>query len=351
MSYVGQVSEGRKNTNFPSNIKLKINNDQVSSIDVYDDKNTNVLSSISFNNRSKRWSVDEKDLTQKIFNIDNSTVLESNSTYYVDSTVRPVVVFLPQFPKAGDVVRIVDIKSMFDIHPTRVHRNFKRIGGTNQDITLDIKNTSVEFTFVDDNIGWSLGVASNVILSPVEVKNFIEAKVVDDLKEIFNENTSEFSDSLGRYIINKSNHSSIFGNGLITFLRNNIVSLFDSIFHRVINKDDPCNKLIYSDSNKTLNVDQRDNIKIISSEDFTVTPFTNYFVSTTARTVKAVLPMNVRNGDWFVVKDFSKTFDVHELTIEYNTIHSINNQSVDYIIHERDTTIKFVFLNDNWVIF
>lgn len=81
-------------------------------------------------------------------------VLHPGDFVFVNSTLGPINITLPQTPGVGDKVYILDISSSFDINPVTVLRNNKNIMGLSQDKVLNIENSLT--TFIFSGIDWRI---------------------------------------------------------------------------------------------------------------------------------------------------------------------------------------------------
>ena len=112
--------------------------------------------------------------------VDGTTTVATDIsiTNTVANNVGSFTITLPATPLANDVIAILDNTSSFDTNPLTVARNGNNIMGLAQDVTIDIKNASIELIY--DGVDWRyINLSSALTDAPIVV-----------ISNIVNENTT-----------------------------------------------------------------------------------------------------------------------------------------------------------------
>jgi len=188
--------------------------------------------------------------------------VSSNSTIFVNSKIQPITIALPSFPAIGDIVRIVDIASTFNINNCTITAGSIDINSISENILLDESNKNSIFIYVNDQIGW-LFYSSDLALCDL-LPNMTSSNLAVDQFRIVTTNvtlanfemvfidtrtgpvslTLPLNSVIGNQIIIfdlylnfSANHCTLINNG------NNIEGLMESL---IINESGQCLTLIYS---------------------------------------------------------------------------------------------------------
>jgi hypothetical protein len=88
--------------------------------------------------------------------VNENTQAVNRENYFADTSGGSFTITLPESPESNDSVSIADVASTFDINSLIVGRNGSLIMGSDQDLTLDIKNASITLLYANSTYGWRL---------------------------------------------------------------------------------------------------------------------------------------------------------------------------------------------------
>lgn len=362
---------------------------------------------LQFNETIKDWEYGVAGNMQligtKLVSINTSSILLRSHTYFVDSTERPLTLLLPQFPRPGDTVTIIDSKGMFDINMVTIGANSNRMMGSTENFFLDLKYANVKFTYLDIENGWIVSPSNPITLSNIDIENpsggvnltptgviaggpynrftvdtygrILTASLVNtppstggDLGLTIETRNSNFTaEKFKYYAINTS-----FGIINVTPPSNPVngdwFGIIDDIDNFGINKVTILNfntgtlnldvssiniRCIYVNNKWTVLDDTIGSFNLESaivtrSSNFTIESNVIYEVDTSSAPLSITLPTNVRNGNWFNIIDVRGTFAINNCTILFNGTHTILKNSGNLILDSNYTSLKLIFNNGNW---
>tara|TARA_E500000178_G_scaffold355471_1_gene428220 strand:- start:1400 stop:1741 length:342 start_codon:yes stop_codon:yes gene_type:complete len=85
-----------------------------------------------------------------------ASAVDSNKTYFVDTSAASVTLTLPANPSMGDIVRIFDVRNTFDSNNCIVDRNGHAIMGANDNLTVNTEGAAFELVYYNSSYGWRL---------------------------------------------------------------------------------------------------------------------------------------------------------------------------------------------------
>jgi hypothetical protein len=98
-----------------------------------------------------------------VSSISTATTLVKGGQYLCDTSSAGFNVTLPATPSAGDAVSVIDSKGTFGTKNLVALRNSSNINGSADDLTLDMSNIEVIFTYSGDaDRGWLVAINDNV---------------------------------------------------------------------------------------------------------------------------------------------------------------------------------------------
>ena len=305
---------------------------------------------IRFNEDIKAWEYgiesDIKLLGKKAVKINSSTITKPSFVYLVDSTVQELSLLLPQMPKTGDEVEIIDLKGTFDLNNVIVLGNGSRIAGTNENAYLDVKFTNIRFVYVDFDIGWLLAPSNPITLSSNDIMTEFTTEQINNITTVVSQTVDETGPSIVNYILENpstfvdKNHFNISETSTITL--NTMPALNPGTYNTVTVNE---KGLVTSAKNV---VDKSMDLEI-KSGSFAAKANKYYRLDTKLNTVSINLPVNPKEGDWIVISDAFSNFSKNSVTILYDGINTIRKNPGDLELDLDNTNVKLIYSNNNWI--
>lgn len=84
--------------------------------------------------------------------------LFSFTQVHADTSSNGFTLKLPQSPEVGDLIKVIDIKSVFSINGISIDPNGKNIEGSNTTLDLDVSGAVVDFMYSGEDDGWILDI-------------------------------------------------------------------------------------------------------------------------------------------------------------------------------------------------
>ena len=84
--------------------------------------------------------------------------LFSFTQVHADTSSGSFELFLPQSPQLGDLIKVLDIKSVFSTNKLIINSNSKKIEGGVANIELDVSGAIIDFLYSGEDDGWILDI-------------------------------------------------------------------------------------------------------------------------------------------------------------------------------------------------
>lgn len=88
----------------------------------------------------------------------NLDVLFSFTQIHADTTTNSFTLLLPQSPEIGDLIKVIDIKSVFSLNKLIIDSNGKKIEGAVGTLDLDVSGAIIDFIYAGEDDGWILDI-------------------------------------------------------------------------------------------------------------------------------------------------------------------------------------------------